>query len=161
MIDLTAMFVIEVNPLELFIRGTVIWWFIFLVLRFVMRRDMGEVGAADILLLVLVADAAQNGMAGEYKTITDGLVLVTTLFFWNWVLDFLSMHFDWVAKLTEPPPILLVKNGRYRHAAMRKLKLDVSDIQAEIRKNNIENVHGVKKVWFEGDGAITIIPKRQ
>ena len=36
------------------------YWFLFLMFRFVLRRDAGAVGIADILLVVLIADASQN-----------------------------------------------------------------------------------------------------
>jgi hypothetical protein len=40
-----------------------------------LRRNAGSLGTADLIVVVLVADAAQNGMAGEYKPITEGIVI--------------------------------------------------------------------------------------
>lgn len=57
------------------LRGTVVYWFLLLVFRFVLRRDIGSMGVAD-LFVVLVADASSNAMQGEYRTVSDGLVLV-------------------------------------------------------------------------------------
>ena len=54
-----------------------------LTFRFILRRDVGSLGIPDVLFIVIVADAAQNAMAGEYKSIADGIVLVATLVFWN------------------------------------------------------------------------------
>jgi len=59
------LFGLSVSPFELIVRGTVVYWFLVLTFRFVLRRDAGSVGLADILLLVIIADAAQNAMAGE------------------------------------------------------------------------------------------------
>ncbi len=39
-----------VSPWELFVRGTVMYWFLLLIFRFLMRRDVGAVGMADVLL---------------------------------------------------------------------------------------------------------------
>ena len=52
--DLVALFAFNVNPLEIVLRGTVMYWFLFLMFRFVLRRDGGSIGIADVLLLVLV-----------------------------------------------------------------------------------------------------------
>ena len=72
------------------LRGTLVYWLLFLIFRFVLRRDVGAVGIADILLLVIVADAAQNAMSGGYDTFSEGAILVLTIVGWNWLLDFLS-----------------------------------------------------------------------
>jgi hypothetical protein len=88
------------------------YWFLFVLFRFVLRRDMGTIGVADVLLLVIIADAAQNAMAGDYKTITDGMVLVGTIAFWNYGLDVLSYVSPRVRRFAQPPALLLIKDGR-------------------------------------------------
>ena len=65
--------------LELFVRGTVVYWFLFLAFRFLLRRNVGALGVADILLLVIVADASQNAMAGQYSSVTEGALLLLTI----------------------------------------------------------------------------------
>jgi hypothetical protein len=61
--------------LEMFVRGTIMFLTIFAVLRFVLKRQAGGLSTPDVLLVVLLADAAQNGMAGEYRSVTEGIVL--------------------------------------------------------------------------------------
>src|SRR5262245_52433496 len=73
------LFELRVSVPELVVRGTAVYWFLFLLFRFVLRRDVGQLGVADVLLLVLVADASQNAMSGSYTTITEGFVLVATI----------------------------------------------------------------------------------
>ena len=76
-------FALQMNPLELVLRGTAVYWALFLLFRFLLRRDAGSLGIADILLLVLIADASQNAMAGGYDSVGDGLVLIATIAGWN------------------------------------------------------------------------------
>jgi hypothetical protein len=52
--SLADLFAVHVSALELFVRGTVLYWFLFLLFRFVLRRDVGQLGVADMLLLVLM-----------------------------------------------------------------------------------------------------------
>src|SRR3546814_7809685 len=85
--DWGSLFQLTLSPWELIVRGTITYWFIFILLRLAGRRDFGSVGMANILLLVMIADAAQNGMAGDYKTITEGMVLIATLIFWSVFID--------------------------------------------------------------------------
>jgi len=73
--------------------------------RFVLRRDVGSIAIADVLLLVLIADAAQNAMAGGYQTITEGMLLVATIAGWNDLLDWLAFRVRWIRRWIAPPPL--------------------------------------------------------
>ena len=84
---MSELFTLSMNPLELAIRGSLMYLGLVLVMRFILRRDIGSMSMPDVLFVVLVADASQNAMAGEYKTIADGVVLVGTLVGWNIALD--------------------------------------------------------------------------
>ena len=88
--DWSAMFTFSVSPVEIIIRGSIVYWFIFVLLRVAGRRDLGSFGVADMLVLVLIADAAQNAMAGEYTSIVDGLILVATIVGWTVVVDWVG-----------------------------------------------------------------------
>lgn len=65
---------------EMFVRGTTMYLVIFALLRFVLKRQSGGFSTPDLLLVVLLADAAQNGMADEYRSITEGVVVVAPSF---------------------------------------------------------------------------------
>ena len=73
--DIQKAFTPDVSLLEIFVRGTVIYLGLFFLLRVVLRRKAGTVAMTDLLVLVLIADAAQNAMNAEYHSITAGLVL--------------------------------------------------------------------------------------
>jgi uncharacterized membrane protein YcaP (DUF421 family) len=107
-------FGLSMSPLELMLRGTLVYWLLFLIFRFVLRRDVGAIGVADILLLVIIADAAQNAMSGEYRTVTDGTILILTIVAWNWLLDWASFNWRGIARLAVPGPLVLVRAGRIR-----------------------------------------------
>src|SRR5512133_3560842 len=98
-----GIFTVRVRIARLVIRGSAIFWFLFLIFRFVMRRDVGSVGLADILLLVLVADASQNAMAGGYTTVAEGFILIGTIVGWNWLFDWLAFRSKTLRRFAQPP----------------------------------------------------------
>ena len=102
-IDWRAVFLPTVSPVELVLRGSIIYLSLFFCFRF-FRRETGGIGIADLLLVVLVADAVQNAMASEYKSITEGLILVATIVSWNILLDWLGHRYPWAGRLVHPPP---------------------------------------------------------
>ena len=111
-IAMGSLFVFQVSPWELVARGSAIYLFLFLLFRFVLRRDSGSLGLADILLIVLIADAAQNGMAGEYKSVSEAMILVGTIAGWNYLFDWMSFRYPWFARFSEPHVLPLVRHGR-------------------------------------------------
>ena len=82
---------------ELILRGSLIYLGIFALMRFVLKREAGTIGLPDLLMTVLIADAAQNAMASEYHSITEGAVLIATIVFWNYALDWLGHRFPRVS----------------------------------------------------------------
>ncbi len=123
--------------------------FIFLLFRLVLRREIGAVGIADVMLLVLIADAASNGMSGEYRSITDGCILVATLAGWNYLFDWMSFHFPRVRRVLQPPPLAIVKDGKMQRRAMRQELLTAEELKSKLREQGIENLDGIKMAYIE------------
>lgn len=158
--DLGELMRFDVSPLELVLRGSLVYWFLFLLLRFVLRRDAGSIGIPDLLLLVIVADASQNAMAGGYQSVSEGCVLVATLVGWNWLLDWGSFRFKAVRKLVEPPPLVLVRRGRMIRRNMRREFVTVPELMASLRTHGIDKLADVKIARMEPDGAISVIREK-
>ncbi len=154
-----ALFSITVPPWELVLRGTLMYWFLFLVFRFVMRRDVGSIGVADVLLLVLIADASQNAMAGGYESVTDGIVLVSTIVGWNWLLDWAAFRFPAVRRLVEAPPLRLIHRGRLMRANLRRELMTVEELRSKLREQGVSDFADVKSAYMEPDGQISIIKR--
>jgi uncharacterized membrane protein YcaP (DUF421 family) len=155
--DLRSIFALTVHPGELILRGTAIYWFLFLLLRFVLRRDIGSIGIADVLLLVLLADAAQNAMAGGYESVTDGWILVATIGGWNWLLDLAGYRFPLLRRFLEPRPLPLVRNGKLMHRNLRHEMISRDELMAKLREHGLERLDQVKLATMESDGEISII----
>jgi uncharacterized membrane protein YcaP (DUF421 family) len=155
--DLAGLFRLSVSPIEMIVRGTAMYWFLLALFRFVLRRDVGAIGIADVLLLVLIADASQNAMAGSYETVTDGFILVATIAGWNYLLDWASYRYAPLRRALEPPPLPLVRDGRLLRRNLRREHLSPDDLKAELRQHGLEDWSGVRKACMESDGQISII----
>ncbi|MGZ8189409.1 MAG: DUF421 domain-containing protein [Methylosarcina sp.] len=158
-IDWKVFFMPSMNIGEIFLRGTIKYLFLFIVLR-LLRREAGAIGISDLLVVVLIADAAQNAMANDYKSITEGIVLVSTLAFWDYFLDWLSYQYPAVQRLLRPPPLLLIKDGRIQRRNLRLEMITEEELMAKVREQGIEQVEEVKQSYIEGDGTISVIKKK-
>ena len=155
-IDWREVFVPSMSLLELVLRGSILYLTILALLR-ILRREAGAMSTADLLVIVLVADAAQNAMAAEYKSITEGIVLVATIFAWNYALDWLGYRYRWVYRLLHPAPLLLVKDGRVQRRNLRSELLTLDDLREQLREQGIDDVGQVKRCYLEADGHLSVI----
>ena len=154
---LADLFAIHVSVPELVLRGTLVYWLLFVIFRFILRRDVGAVGIADILLLVIVADAAQDAMSGGYDTVAEGAILVSTIIGWNWLLDFLSYYLPAVRRFSAPQRLLLVQRGVLQRRNLRREYITLEELHARLREAGVEKLAEVKHAWLEADGQISVI----
>ena len=150
-------FGLSLSPWELVIRGTAMYLFLFLLFRVVIRRRVGSIGMADILILVIVADASQNAMSGEYKSVTEGAILVGTIIAWNMLIDWLNFHVPAMRDWLEPPPLPLIENGKLLRRNLRQEYLTEDELKAKLRENGVDDIREVAKAHMESDGQISVI----
>jgi uncharacterized membrane protein YcaP (DUF421 family) len=157
--DWGEIFGLSVSPWELIIRGTAMYLFLFLLFRVVIRRRIGAVGMADILILVIIADAAQNGMSGEYRSVTDGVILIGTIIGWNMLIDWLNYRVPALQHWLEAPPLLLIDNGRILYRHLRHEFVTEQELESKLREHGVDNVGDVAKAYMESDGKISVIKR--
>lgn len=153
-------FVPENSLLEMVLRGSIMYLALFLLMRFIGRRHSGSMGVADILVVVLLADAAQNGMAGEYNTITEGLVLVLTILAWDFAIDWLGYHVPILRPLFDPPALCLIRNGVVQQPAMRREMITDEELLSFLRKAGVTSPAQVRIALLEMDGEVSVIKKK-
>ena len=159
-IDWKAVFVPAVSLWEIVLRGTFIYLFLFLLFR-VLRREAGAIGISDLLVVVLIADAAQNALGSEYKSVTEGAVLVLTIVGWDYLLDWLGYRFPRLRPLLKAQPLLLIKDGKVIKQNLRKQMIPLEELMEELRENDVEKVEDVKYSYMEPDGHISVVKKRK
>jgi uncharacterized membrane protein YcaP (DUF421 family) len=159
--DWKSLFSIDIPLLEIIVRGSVTYISLFILLRVVLKRQAGSLGITDLLLIVLIADASQNAMAGEYRSIPAGIILVSTIIFWSYTFDWLSYRFPWFNRLTEPPPLLLIKDGKLLRRNMRHELITEEDMMSQLREQGLDDVGKVKEAYMESDGHISVVQQKQ
>lgn len=146
-----------VSPLQLFVRGTLMFWFLFLIFRLILRRDVGSASITDFLFVVILGDAAQNAMIGQATSVSDGMVLIITLVFWNYLIDALSYQFPFIEKLVSAKKLCLVRYGKILRRNMRREFITINELNEKLREAGLENLEQVKFIYMESDGEMSII----
>ncbi len=105
----------------------------------------------------LIAEAAQNAMASNYNSLTDGLLPVATIVVWSYALDWLGYHVAWVGRFIHPPPLQLVRDGKPLWRTMRHELVTLKEQKTQLREQGIGKVEEVKSACMEGDGHIGVV----
>jgi uncharacterized membrane protein YcaP (DUF421 family) len=145
------------SVMEMVVRGTLMYLALFIIFRFVVHRQRSAVGISDVLVIVLIADAAQNAFSKEYRSITEGVVLVLTIILWDLCIDWLEYHWRPIAWLVRPIPVSLIRDGRFVAGALRNEMLTREELLAQAREQGILRVSQIKLAQMEPSGNISFI----
>jgi uncharacterized membrane protein YcaP (DUF421 family) len=157
-IDWNAILLPQTPIAEIFVRGTVIYLGLFVMLRLVLKRESGGVSLSDVLVVVLLADASQNSLAPESTALADGRLLVATIIFWAVALNWLGFRWQWCGRFTHPQPLPLVRHGKPVERNMRRELITREELMSQLRMQGHDDLSTVDAAYIEGDGRISVIP---
>ena len=157
-IDWQSVFVPTESILEVILRGTIMYLVMFTLLR-IFRRQAGSIGIADLLVIVVIADAAQNGMAGDSKSVTEAVLLIGTIILWDFFLDWLGFKSKFFERIVEPEPLPIIEDGRLLRQNMKSEMITYDELKSQMRQQGIEDIGDVKKACLESDGHFSFIKK--
>jgi len=159
-IDWQAIFVPHNSILEMAVRGTIMYLGIFVLLR-TFRRQAGSLSVADLIVIVIIADAAQNGMAGDSKSITEAVLLIGTIVFWDFFLDWLGFKSKFFERILEPKALPMIEDGKLLRQNMKSEMITYDEIVSQMRQQGIENISDVRRACLESDGHFSFIKKEE
>jgi uncharacterized membrane protein YcaP (DUF421 family) len=144
---------------EIVVRGSIMYLCLFGILRFMARRQAGHFGPADLLVIVLIADAAQNALGKDYASVTEGITLVLTIVGWEYLIDWLVWKFPRLGRFLNPQPLKLIQNGRLICENMRKEMLTEDGLRSQLREQEVSDFSEVRLAMLEGDGRLSVIKR--
>jgi uncharacterized membrane protein YcaP (DUF421 family) len=156
-VDWAGLFEPKHALLELFLRGTVLYLAIFVMLRLVVRRQAGGIGMTDVLVIVLIAEVVGNGISDNFQSIGESVVLAATVLLWSTLIEWLQSRYPAFERLVRDPKLKLIDNGRMLRRNMREEFVSVEELMAQLREQGLEDCRDVKAAYMEADGSISII----
>jgi uncharacterized membrane protein YcaP (DUF421 family) len=145
--------------MDLVIRATVVFFFVFLVTRVVGRRELSQLEPFDLILLVVVGDLVQQGVTQSDESVTGALIVIATIAVLSIAVSWVSFRSRRVRVITEGEPIVLIQDGRPIERNMRRERITLEDIQEEARQAQIASVADLRWAILEDGGRISCIPR--
>ncbi len=143
---------------QILIRTAVVYIAVFFGLRVMGKRQLGQMVLSDLVVIILIANAVQNAMVGPDTSLIGGLVAALTLLVLNFVVARFQVVNPRVERLIEGSPTMLIQDGSYLDANLRKEGIDRAEVDSALREHGLTEARQAKVVYLEPDGSISVVP---
>ena len=147
--------------MDLVLRATFAFFFIFLMSRLIGRRELGKLQAFDLILFIVIGDLVQQGITQSDYSVTGLVLVVSTICVLTVFVSYVSFRFPRVRPLLEGEPVVVLEEGRLIDENMKRTRLTIDDIEEEARLQQIASLDEVRWAVFENGGSISFIPKEK
>jgi uncharacterized membrane protein YcaP (DUF421 family) len=143
--------------MELVIRATVIYWFLWLVVRGTGKRSLAEISPLELLIIVVLGDFVQQGVTGEDMSVTGAVVVVSTFVLWTIIGDFFTRRSQSAQRIVDGEPVIVVRDGEVLEDRLRAERLTEEDVYAAAREHGYGDLAGVRYGVLEADGKFSFV----
>src|SRR5215210_8296689 len=130
--------------MDIVLRATVIFFFIFLLTRIIGKRELSSLEPFDLILLIVVGDALQQGLTQDDYSVTGAVLVIGTLALLQVFTSFLSFRFPRLRPILDGEPVIVVQDGQPIEKNLKRERTTVEEVAAEARKQQIESLDEVK-----------------
>jgi uncharacterized membrane protein YcaP (DUF421 family) len=145
--------------MELVLRATVVFWFLWLVVRGTGKRSLAELTPLDLLLVVVIGDFVQQGVTQEDMSITGALIAVSVFVVWTLMADALGRRWPKASTILAGDPILVVRDGEPLTDRLRRERVSIADLEEAARMEGFASMSDVAFGVLETDGRISFVRK--
>ena len=138
-------------------RGVVVYVFLFVLLRFVGKKHVGQLAPFDLLVLLILSETVQNSLIGDDTSLVGGLISAATLVGLSYGMSMLTSSSKLAERLLEGTPKILVRHGRRRADEMKRQHITLAELTEALRHQGCANITQVRAAILENDGKITVI----
>ena len=150
----------ELPLLEKMIRPIIVYWALILMLRLFGKRELAQLNANDLVVLLMISNTVQNAIIGADNSVTGGLLGAFVLLVFNWLtVRFLYRH-KRVDQLVEGARTVLISDGQVVQAALDKELITGDELERAAHKQGFEALDQVDRCVLEPGGGLTMFGRK-
>lgn len=143
------------------LRACAIYVLVMVLVRMSGKRAVGQFTPFDLVLLILIGNAVQNGINGGDNSLTGAAIMATTLIALNYLVAWQTSRNRKVERWVEGEPVVLARDGKVFKDVLRRELVSHDDFAEALRMNNIDDVGDVRLALLETNGRISVIPRER
>lgn len=143
--------------MEIIVRASLVYLFLWVVMRAIGKRDLAEMNPLDMVLLVVIGDLVQQAVTAEDTSLVGAALAVGTMALWVLVFSYTSWRWPRSRKLIEGLPVVVVRDGRLVEEALSIERLPSDEVYQAARQQGIDDLAQVRIALLEPGGTISFI----
>lgn len=146
------------NPnIDIVVRSVCVYFFMVIALRIFGKKELSQLNASDIVLILLISNAVQNAMVGSDVSLHGGIIAAFSLFLINYIFKKVMSKSKFIKNLVQEKPEILIHDGIIEFETLSKLGITSDELDEVIREHGVENYKHVKLAMLEINGSISVI----
>jgi len=145
--------------MDIVLRASAIFLILFVVLRVLGKRQLGQMTPFEFVALVVIGDFVQQAVTHNDYSITAAGLAVATFGFWSLILGWLSYRSSTMRRLFEGQPRILIQDGKLLEAVLERDKITLAEVLSEMRLAGIAHLGDVQWGILEPSGKISFLKR--
>jgi uncharacterized membrane protein YcaP (DUF421 family) len=145
--------------MDIAIRAVVLFFFIVFITRVIGRRELSSLSPFDLILLIILGDAIQQGLTQDDYSVTGAIIAVSTIATLQVATSYVSYRSRRARKILEGLPIVVVQDGKFVEANLKRERMTSDEIEEEMRVQQIASLDRVEWAILETNGTMSFIQK--
>jgi len=145
--------------MDLALRAVFLYAFVLLLMRVTGRRELSTLSAVDLVLLIILGDAIQQGLTQDDYSVTGAVIVVSTIAALQVGTSYLTFRSRGARRVLEGEPVVIVQDGKLIERNMKRERLTEDEVAEEMRAQQIASVEDVEWGILETNGTMSFIPK--
>lgn len=145
--------------LVIFIRSIILYILVLVVMRFMGKREIGQLQPFELAISIMIADLATIPMAGAGIPISNGIIPILALLIMHLLISYINLKSLKMRELICGKPAMLIYRGKINEKALKKERFTINELQERLRGSNVVNLGDVEFAILETNGQVTVIQK--
>jgi uncharacterized membrane protein YcaP (DUF421 family) len=151
---LHAIFDMGISVGEKALRALLVYAFLLFALRLLGKRELAQQNTLDLLVILLVANAVQNGIIGADNSVTGAVVGAAVLFGLHRLFGALAYRYPWADRLFDGGPSYLIKDGHVVRRNLKHEQISLPQLLAMAQHQGFDGLKGIDHAVLETDGSV-------
>jgi uncharacterized membrane protein YcaP (DUF421 family) len=145
--------------MDIAIRAVVLFFFIVFITRVIGRRELSSLSPFDLILLIILGDAIQQGLTQDDYSVTGAIIAVSTIATLQVATSYVSYRSGRARKILEGLPVVVVQDGKLVEANLKRERMTPDEVEEEMRVQQIASLDRVAWAILETNGSMSFIEK--
>src|SRR5262245_36930670 len=129
--------------MEIVLRVTLIFFFIWAVTRALGKRELAEMTAFELVLLITIGDLVQQGATQDDTSVTGAVLTISTITLWVLILSYIGFRWNRARKMVEGDPVMIVHDGKLLERVLKIERITTDEVLEGAREQGIDDLTDV------------------